>query len=161
MDFPVQLTNFMTATGGSEYDSTSTEQVTDDTNATPTCQNAIAPILRLSYDLLIEIFLELRHDDESSWENLGGAGYHCHSDKWLSITWVCRLWRDVALQTPLLWTSITVGETSLAHSERNHVFLSAPKGAPYCLVSATTSCGARIWIPSFSQSVIAGVTFQA
>ncbi|TFK91769.1 hypothetical protein K466DRAFT_595809 [Polyporus arcularius HHB13444] len=46
-------------------------------------------------EIFTEVFLALR--DSSKYTT---------STQWLTVTWVCRLWREMALSSPLLWAKI-------------------------------------------------------
>ncbi|RPD54545.1 hypothetical protein L227DRAFT_344713 [Lentinus tigrinus ALCF2SS1-6] len=50
---------------------------------------------------------------------------------WISFTWVCRRWRDVALSSPILWTSIRNTGPKSSHGQRwLPIFLERAQGAP-------------------------------
>ncbi|KAH9886274.1 hypothetical protein C8Q73DRAFT_285588 [Cubamyces lactineus] len=58
-----------------------------------------SPALRLPPELLVLIFREV----QVCFNCRPHGCAHC----WLRVTWVCRYWREVALSTPALWTSIS------------------------------------------------------
>lgn len=69
--------------------------------------NALLPInARLPPEVLAQIFaayIHASHDPEEY------AGYHRHPPyAWLKIAHVCHYWREVAIQTPSLWSYITL-----------------------------------------------------
>ncbi|KAI0919574.1 hypothetical protein AcV5_001604 [Taiwanofungus camphoratus] len=57
-------------------------------------QNSTAPINRLPNELLVDIFSNVK----------GSSRYMA----WIKLTHVCRSWRELALATPLLWTTVSV-----------------------------------------------------
>ncbi|EMD32706.1 hypothetical protein CERSUDRAFT_99083 [Gelatoporia subvermispora B] len=57
--------------------------------------------LRLSNELLIKTFVMLR-------DNQDDRTFGLDRKKWLLVTHVCRLWRDTALASPVLWSSVRV-----------------------------------------------------
>ena len=62
------------------------------TSLVRTSQNKYRPIFRLPNEVLAEIFFEVR---DSSNDNA-----------WMRVISVCRLWRDVAISVPRLWSTI-------------------------------------------------------
>ncbi|KAI0738197.1 hypothetical protein C8Q80DRAFT_1207398 [Daedaleopsis nitida] len=71
-------------------------------------RNATLPIHRLPNEILIEVFLMVRHDCAA-----GVATHECYprrigASHWVSITRVCRHWWAVACSTPQLWRTIDV-----------------------------------------------------
>lgn len=68
------------------------------------CLNALLPVARLPAELLVEIFvqyLKLRLKTTNG-HNSAASAY-----SWLDFTHVCHHWRDVALRSASLWTSVT------------------------------------------------------
>ncbi|TRM56730.1 hypothetical protein BD626DRAFT_587099 [Schizophyllum amplum] len=63
------------------------------------CHAVSAPWRRLSADVLADIFLLALPDE---WHD------HCAGSVILPLTQVCHIWREIALGTPRLWTSIKV-----------------------------------------------------
>ncbi|KAI0718417.1 hypothetical protein C8T65DRAFT_693821 [Cerioporus squamosus] len=55
---------------------------------------------RLPVEILAEIFVTLKHGD-------GNKPYGFHSP-WVRVTWVCARWREIAVNTPFLWTSVAI-----------------------------------------------------
>ena len=95
--------------------------------------NTIAPISKLPPEMLAEVFLHVV------------ANYHCEpgrlvhnaamfSYKWITITHVCRAWRDIALNTPRLWSYLV-----LASPEMTEMVLARSKMAPLCVTATILS----------------------
>ncbi|TFK71495.1 hypothetical protein BDN72DRAFT_750940, partial [Pluteus cervinus] len=59
-------------------------------------RNTLAPISRLPPEVLAKIFIEFRDEARGS-ENT------CFSD---ILTWICRHWREVAVNCSTLWSEI-------------------------------------------------------
>lgn len=70
----------------------------------------IVPINRLPFELLVRIFeftvVPDRHRMEYLMEHSDGYTYCIPFVDLICVTHVCRLWRDVALATPSLWSGI-------------------------------------------------------
>lgn len=67
--------------------------------------NGLALTARLPPEILSEIFTIVATDLYHSrrWGHYGLA----HAYKWISLTHVCRAWREIALNTPRLWSRIS------------------------------------------------------
>lgn len=74
-----------------------------------------APVDCLPTELLAEIISILRGDIPEQMEN----GF---SARWIRATWVCRRWREAALQNRRLWTKLSTRRYVL-HPEAIHAFL--------------------------------------
>ncbi|KAF6761914.1 hypothetical protein DFP72DRAFT_957668, partial [Ephemerocybe angulata] len=85
------------------------------------CHNAVTLTCRLPPEILARIFLDLASMGLSSWY----APNYRVSVSWLRVTFVCRHWRSVALQSPSLWSNIVFSNTNLAET-----MLTRSKGAP-------------------------------
>ncbi|OBZ65224.1 hypothetical protein A0H81_14693 [Grifola frondosa] len=60
-------------------------------------------VYRLAYELLVQIFVEVRNAAQEHDEQ--GARYNF---RWISVSHVCRTWREVAIDCPKLWSTIYV-----------------------------------------------------
>jgi F-box-like len=69
-----------------------------------TGRNALAPISILPEDIMGTIFLEVKTTAEGSDEN---------RKAWILSSHVCRRWRDMMLDYPLLWSGFAPGDVSL------------------------------------------------
>ncbi|KAH6904631.1 hypothetical protein BKA70DRAFT_1295926 [Coprinopsis sp. MPI-PUGE-AT-0042] len=69
-----------------------------------TGRNALAPISILPEDVMGSIFLEVKTTAEGSDEN---------RKAWIRSSHVCRRWRDMMLDYPLLWSGFAPGDVSL------------------------------------------------
>lgn len=89
-------------------------------------RNELIPISRLPVFLLTSIFLLFpairKEDDDLYWELEDEDIYY---PTWLSITHVCHLWREAAIEYPLMWTNII-----LDSPEWTHIMLQRSKSAP-------------------------------
>lgn len=90
--------------------------------------NALLPIARLPPEILGEIFsfYLLATKAIDSWSS--------QDYRWLVVTHVCHHWREVALNTPGLWTVIAVP----GNLERTQAYISRSKQAPLRIVSLPT-----------------------
>ena len=70
--------------------------------------NAMTSISTLPPEVLSEIFIALAH----SYYSLSVyPGFHSHSAyKWITVTHVCRAWRNIALNTPRLWSRVILSK---------------------------------------------------
>ena len=78
--------------------------------------NGLLTVNRLPPELLAEIFLH--------WTNATKRLSHS-SHRWMEITHVCHLWREVALSSPRIWSGLTVGSF-----DRTREMLARSKDAP-------------------------------
>ena len=60
----------------------------------------------LPTELLLEIFLHCRDDCQEGMKIRGDASKKANPYSWIRITHVCRLWRDIAIAYPLLWSQV-------------------------------------------------------
>lgn len=91
-----------------------------------TYRNSLQPIMRLSEDVLLEIFFWLVHSRDL--RTKGYRGYDADSHKWIHTTHVCQHWRAVFLRFPKLWTRVILGRDR--HSTRTQAFLDRSKFCP-------------------------------
>ncbi|KAI0676052.1 hypothetical protein C8Q78DRAFT_1007887 [Trametes maxima] len=68
--------------------------------------NNLSPTTRLPPEILSEIFTLVAVDnyDARRWHYCGSS----HAYKWIALTHVCRAWRDIALNTPRLWSRVVI-----------------------------------------------------
>ncbi|KAF5333287.1 hypothetical protein D9611_002799 [Ephemerocybe angulata] len=85
------------------------------------CHNAVTLTCRLPPEILARIFIDLALMGLSSWYTDNNKV----SVSWLRVTFVCRHWRSVALQSPSLWSNLVFSNTNLAEA-----MLTRSKGAP-------------------------------
>jgi hypothetical protein len=71
-------------------------------------RNALVTALSLPSEVLADILRYTQHPDGLENAKLQTLGY---DRKWVRIMLVCRVWRDVAVQTPVLWTIVDSGCT--------------------------------------------------
>ncbi|KDQ15875.1 hypothetical protein BOTBODRAFT_31333 [Botryobasidium botryosum FD-172 SS1] len=81
-------------------------------------RNGFAPVHRLPIELLARIF-------EFATTGSNHSNGTLFRDVGMVISWVCKVWRGVALHTPTLWTNIDA--LSAVHTS---IFLERSKGAP-------------------------------
>lgn len=81
-------------------------------------QNTIRPISRLPPEILLEIFslVVAEWQPELLWDHQRvsaafGTPIHIPSYTWLLIAHVCRYWRDIAVQSPKLWTTVIINQS--------------------------------------------------
>ncbi|KDQ51401.1 hypothetical protein JAAARDRAFT_84031, partial [Jaapia argillacea MUCL 33604] len=69
-----------------------------------TTRNSLMPISCLPPEVLANIFVQYaaQINLRSPSISLG-----CSTDWWIAVTYVCRHWREVALATPRLWSSLS------------------------------------------------------
>ena len=71
--------------------------------------NSKLPVSKLPAELVVEIFLYYhydalqRHKEHDSYSRADRQERH---QWWLTLTSICRYWRNIALQTPLLWSTL-------------------------------------------------------
>ena len=88
-------------------------------------ENTTNPIARLPPEILGYIFLwHVAIEQKFSWR-WGGEDYY----RWMRVTHVCHHWREVALNTPRLWTNIFVVFT-IGLEDRINSFLARSGQAP-------------------------------
>ena len=90
-------------------------------------RNSLCRISRLPPEVLSEVFLVLA-------EQLQAQDRFKADFKWITVTHVCRLWRDIALQHGRLW-----GKIDAARPDRTMVFVDRSKGAPLAVRESFTS----------------------
>lgn len=86
-------------------------QLQDHLMSLRTLRNSLAPISNLSVELISEIFLHIhsQRDRPAKRTDLRSR---------FRVSWVCRHWRDIALTTPSLWTTISkVNKTAVLRSD--------------------------------------------
>ena len=90
--------------------------------------NAMAPISVLPPEVLSEIFAALAH---SSYSPQGRPGFRSQSAyDWITVTHVCRAWRNIALDTPRLWSRVILSglditQEVIARSKRAPLWVTA------------------------------------
>ncbi|OJT10898.1 hypothetical protein TRAPUB_12582 [Trametes pubescens] len=90
--------------------------------------NGMAFTARLPPEILSDIFTLVAVDyyQARRWHHFGST----HAYKWITLTHVCRAWREIALNTPRLWSHIVltqpnVAKQVLARSKKAPLWLSA------------------------------------
>ncbi|KAH8091699.1 hypothetical protein BXZ70DRAFT_476761 [Cristinia sonorae] len=101
----------------------------------------IPPISRLPVEVLADIFRWCLPDTATVFTPRRRLS-------WISVTHVCRYWRDVALQTPTLWTAIPVGQGSVPFAKE---FLARSRRSPL-RIYITVNVALRKWA-SISRSI--------
>ncbi|TFY65839.1 hypothetical protein EVG20_g5253 [Dentipellis fragilis] len=103
-----------------------------------TLRNSLLPIHRLPPDILFKIFHVIATQDSTYREVKTASGKkesrYCAPLDVYKLTHVCRHWKDVALQFPLLWTNIPLHKAKWASE-----FLRRSQGAPLSLSLETSS----------------------
>ncbi|GJE90037.1 F-box protein [Phanerochaete sordida] len=92
-------------------------------------RNTLVPISRLPLELLADIFYEVvrLHDSTTRTRPSRPYGYSKYkTHRWLVVTFVCRAWRALALDTPRLWSHILFSD----NAERMELFLARSCNAP-------------------------------
>ncbi|KAF5333284.1 hypothetical protein D9611_002792 [Ephemerocybe angulata] len=90
------------------------------------CHNAVTLTCRLPPEILARIFIDLASMGLSAWYTLAANKKPRKvSVSWLRVTFVCRHWRSVALQSPSLWSNLVFSNANLAEA-----MLTRSKGAP-------------------------------
>ncbi|KAM5539332.1 hypothetical protein V8D89_007023 [Ganoderma adspersum] len=79
------------------------------------------PTKRLPAELLVMIFL--------AWKHLHGLNQYGPVAEWVRTTWVCKTWREVALEAAELWSSVIIWR-QLADDPALEVQLDRAHGAP-------------------------------
>ena len=104
-------------------------------------RNLLCRISRLPPEVLSQIFLVFA-------EQLQAQDRFKTDFKWITITHVCRLWREIALRHGRLW-----GKIDSAREERARVFVERSNGAPLAVRETFTSSLAELPVhltgPSF------------
>ncbi len=93
--------------------------------------NTLTLLAGLPTEILSEIFLHLARD---SYENQQQFTYPSYPLR--SLTWICHSWREVALNSPRLWSYIV-----LTHRRFVSEFLARSKSAPLWITAALLLCG--------------------
>ncbi|KAA1474485.1 hypothetical protein DENSPDRAFT_332310 [Dentipellis sp. KUC8613] len=98
-----------------------------------TLRNSLLPIHRLPPDILFKIFYIIATQKYAHIHITAESGKtsprYCKPMDIYKLTHVCRHWRDLALQFPLLWTDIPLQEAKWAHE-----FLLRSQSAPLSLL---------------------------
>ncbi|KAF7792153.1 hypothetical protein EIP86_003183 [Pleurotus ostreatoroseus] len=82
--------------------------------------NTFSPIFVLPPEILCAIFLEYA---QACWEKFRAQrreARSCPLYPWATLAHVCQHWRDVVLQTPMLWTHITPSRPDIVDFESSH-----------------------------------------
>ena len=95
-------------------------------------RNSLCPVSRLPPEVLSEIFLLLA-------EQLQAHDRFKVDFKWTTVAYVCRLWRDIALQHGRLW-----GKVDMARLDRTKAFVDRSKGAPLAVRESFTGSLAEL-----------------
>ncbi|KAI0640808.1 hypothetical protein C8Q79DRAFT_1122855 [Trametes meyenii] len=90
--------------------------------------NDMSPTIHLPPEILSEIFTLIAVDNYNA-----RRWYHCgssHAYKWIALAHVCRAWRDIALNTPRLWSRVVITRpdaamSALARSKKAPLWLTA------------------------------------
>ncbi|KAI0061051.1 hypothetical protein BV25DRAFT_1785934, partial [Artomyces pyxidatus] len=69
--------------------------------AIATRRNALVPVARLPPEILDRIFAFVAH------QTLSVKNSNREDGRWINITHVCRSWRELAMSSHTLWTSIS------------------------------------------------------
>ncbi|KAJ7183239.1 hypothetical protein C8R46DRAFT_1066351 [Mycena filopes] len=88
--------------------------------------SGVYPILTLPLEITTQFFLwclPSRSSDNNKWSQLQAA-----SRPPLSLSYVCRDWREIALGTPALWTNVEVELTSCPSAELFEMWMERAKG---------------------------------
>ncbi|VDB99872.1 unnamed protein product [Peniophora sp. CBMAI 1063] len=104
-------------------------------------RNSLSPIYRLPSDVLSVVFYFCTINNPALPNRTPTTG------GWLAVTWVCSLWREVALHTPSLWVKIPLK----AGQSVAEIFLERAKSAP--LIVHVPAAGAFGPYPAFIQNV--------
>jgi hypothetical protein len=75
-------------------------------------RNALAPISRLPPELLSQIFMYVC-GREDWWSYDGQPRFYRGSMAWIKVAGICRHWRTVALQCPMLWVDLCLSDYHL------------------------------------------------
>ncbi|TCD67466.1 hypothetical protein EIP91_012327 [Steccherinum ochraceum] len=76
-----------------------------------------SPIGQLPPEILRDVFV--RYVTEETTED--NRGWSSPSYAWLKITWVCRFWREVALEVPQIWSTIYVRQRTTVEMVRAYL----------------------------------------
>lgn len=90
-------------------------------------RNSLCRISRLPPEVISEVFLVFA-------EQLQAQDRFKVDFKWITVTHVCRLWRDIALQHGRLW-----GKIDTTRPDRTGAFIDRSKGAPLAVRESFTS----------------------
>ncbi|KAF8550226.1 hypothetical protein OG21DRAFT_445625 [Imleria badia] len=108
-----------------------------------TRRNTFSPIARLPTETLASIFVLCAYDYHN---NRHSVAFGVPS--WVNISYVCRRWRDVALNYPTLWTYLFV-----ASKRWTDVLLARSRQAPLKLRAALEHQTFDVW-PNFAEKVL-------
>lgn len=89
-------------------------------------RNSLCPVSRLPPEVLSEVFLVFA-------EQLQAQERFEVDFKWTTVSHVCHLWRDIALQHGRLW-----GKIDMTRPDRTRVFVDRSKGAPLAIRESFT-----------------------
>ncbi|KAI0766630.1 hypothetical protein BD413DRAFT_615043 [Trametes elegans] len=111
-------------------------QIATHTNAIielKTQYNNMSPSSRLPPEILSEIFTLVAVDHFQSMRKMHYGSFRAY--KWIALTHVCRAWRNIALNTPRLWSRIIVTQSDMAlevlsRSRKAPLHVSATVNAP-------------------------------
>lgn len=106
--------------------------------------NAVIPIARLPPELLAQIFVAYiaAMKGYSSYRHRGSSHYY-----WVEVTHVCHHWREVALNTPKLWSDILI-ESGCGSVERVQTFIARSKQAALHIAVLSTK---EKWYPTLQE----------
>ncbi|KAJ3545840.1 hypothetical protein NMY22_g2286 [Coprinellus aureogranulatus] len=93
--------------------------------AVKACQNATVPINRLPPEILSQVFLDVR-----------GKEARVEAASWVTVTHVCRHWRDIALRFTNLWTHL-----AFPHPDFTELMLSRSGSAPLHIEAEDSAFG--------------------
>lgn len=82
--------------------------------------NALSPISALPPELLCAIFLEYTSVCWERFRSQRKETRSCPPYPWMTLAHVCQHWRDVTMQTPMLWTCIAPFHTEIVDFEISH-----------------------------------------
>lgn len=98
-------------------------------------RNSLCSVSRLPPEVLSEVFLVFA-------EQLQAQERFKVNFKWITVSHVCRLWRDIALQHGCLW-----GTIDMTRPDRTRVFVDRSKGAPLAIRESFPGSLAELPLP--------------
>ncbi len=99
--------------------------------------NSLTLIAGLPPELLSEIFLHLARDIYYGNRLEATYSYHClRPPTWITVTHICHSWRELALNSPRLWSYIVLSRRPFVSE-----FLARSKKAPLRITAAFAFCG--------------------